>query len=78
MSVADDRQARADLPDEEARRTVMGLGILIGVIRAVVAAAAWAVAPIHSDSNEQVYVIPKETWEHRQARPSRALPSGST
>jgi hypothetical protein len=38
------------------------------LIGAAVCAAAWAAfAPVHADSNEQVYVIPKGTWERRHA-----------
>jgi hypothetical protein len=75
VSVADDRQARdTDLPPTRRRsgRTVMGhrllYWVLIPLASLAVAALAWAaLAPIRSDSREQVYVIPKGTWEHRQA-----------
>jgi hypothetical protein len=41
--------------------------VLIPVAIAAAAGAWAALAPVHSDSREQVYVIPKGTWEHRQA-----------
>jgi hypothetical protein len=42
--------------------------ILIALANIAVAAGAWAaLAPVHSASREQVYVIPKGTWERRVA-----------
>jgi hypothetical protein len=47
------------------RRRSWVLVLLAGV---AVCAVAWAAfAPVHTDSNEQVYVIPKGTWERRHA-----------
>jgi hypothetical protein len=75
VSVADDRQA-CDIVLPRARkysgRRVMGnrllYWVLIPLASIAVAALAWAaLAPVSSASREQVYVIPKGTWEHRQA-----------
>ena len=42
--------------------------VLAALAGAAVCALAWAAfAPVHTDSNEQVYVIPKGTWERRHA-----------
>jgi len=42
--------------------------VLIPLGSFAVGALAWAaLAPVRSESREQVYVIPKGTWEHRQA-----------
>ena len=42
--------------------------VLIPLASITVAAGAWAaLAPVHSASREQVYVIPKGTWERRAA-----------
>jgi|KBSSwiStaDraftv2_1062776.scaffolds.fasta_scaffold1867518_2 hypothetical protein len=42
--------------------------VLIPLAAIAVAVGAWAaLAPVRSESREQVYVIPKGTWEHRQA-----------
>jgi len=42
--------------------------LLIALIGIAVAATAWAaLAPVNSDSREQVYVIPKGTWARRSA-----------
>jgi len=47
------------------RRRYWVLGLLVA---GAVCALAWAAfAPIHTDSKEQVYVIPKGTWERRHA-----------
>jgi hypothetical protein len=75
VSLADDRHARdIDLPGIHWRsgRRVIGhrllYWVLIPLAGIAVAAGAWAaLAPVRSDSREQVYVIPKGTWEHRQA-----------
>jgi hypothetical protein len=41
---------------------------------AAVGAAAWAAfAPVHTDSREQTYIIPKGTWEHRRAGEHRDI-----
>lgn len=58
--------------DTHAARRVIGrrlfYWVLIALGSVAIAALAWAaLAPIRSDSREQVYVIPKGTWEHRQA-----------
>lgn len=46
--------------------------LLAGV--AAVGAVAWAAfAPPHADSREQVYVIPRGTWEHRRAGEHRDI-----
>lgn len=48
------------------RRPWPGLAVLLGA--AVSSVVGWAAfAPVHTDSNEQVYVIPKGTWERRHA-----------
>jgi hypothetical protein len=42
--------------------------LLIALIGIAVAATAWAaLAPVDSESREQVYVIPKGTWARRSA-----------
>ena len=47
------------------RRRYWVLVLLIGI---AAGAGAWAAfAPVHTDSKEQVYVIPKGTWERRHA-----------
>src|SRR5689334_11097635 len=41
---------------------------------AAVGAVAWAaLAPVHTDSREQTYIIPKGTWEHRRAGEHRDI-----
>ena len=73
MSVADDRQARdIDFPrmHKPNGRIVIGnrLRYLIPLAGIAIVAVAWAaLAPVHSASRQQVFVIPKGTWEHRQA-----------
>lgn len=47
------------------RRRYWVLVVFIGI---AVGATAWAaLAPVDSDSREQVYVIPRGTWAHRSA-----------
>jgi hypothetical protein len=42
--------------------------VLVLLVSVAVCAVAWAAfAPIHTDSKEKVYVIPKGTWERRHA-----------
>jgi len=42
--------------------------VLVALLAAALCAVAWAaLAPVRTDSNEQVYVIPKGTWERRHA-----------
>jgi len=42
--------------------------VLVALACGALCATAWAaLAPIHSDSREQVYAIPKGTWARRQA-----------
>ncbi len=42
--------------------------VLVLLVGAAVCTIAWAAfAPVHTDSKEQVYVIPKGTWERRHA-----------
>ena len=44
------------------------LWLLLVFVSVAVVAAAWAaLAPVDSDSREQVYVIPKGTWARRSA-----------
>ena len=58
--------------DMHVGRRVIGRRLLYWVLIPLgsfaIGALAWAaLAPVRSESREQIYVIPKGTWEHRQA-----------
>ena len=52
------------MPAKHRRRWIWGVGLALGAV----AVMAWAaLAPIHSDSRDELFEIPKGTWARRMA-----------